>query len=219
MATEALEATTETTTTDAGAAAADTDATATATAEGAVPPASTETPSTPAPVKPVVPEKYELVLPQDSALPVATIEKTAAIARELGLDNPAAQKVLDSFSAVLAADIAAEEKAWKPGEGSAWIARDAEWKADALKDAEIGGTPDKLAANVDKANLVIAKFFDPSVAEFLKVSGLGSKKEFIKGLAKIGRSMSEGTMVLGSPPAVSQKSHADILYGGTATAA
>ena len=173
-----------------------------------------ETP-TPAPVAeaPKVPDKYELVLPKDSALPVASIEKTAAIARELGLSNEAAQKVLDAFNATVAAEAKADAEAWKPNTGPAWKARDAEWKSEALKDTEIGGTPDKLSASVNTANLVLGKFFDPSVAEFLKESGLGSHREFIRGLARIGKGMSEGTMQLGGAPAqTAPKTHAQILY-------
>lgn len=173
-------------------------------------------PAPPAVEAPKPPVEYKLVLPKDSALPVASIEKTAAIARKLGLSNEAAQEVLDSFNATLAADAKADAEAWKPNTGSSWKARDAEWKAEALKDTEIGGTPDKLSANVNTANLVLSRFFDPSVVEFLRESGLGSHREFIRGLARIGKGMSEGTMHTGGAPAqTAPKTQAEILYGGT----
>ncbi len=172
------------------------------------------------PAKPVVPEKYELQLPKDSHLPVAAIEKTAAIARVLGLSNEAAQQVIDSFHATLSESVEAERKAWEPGKGSEWKRQQAEWTDAALKDAEIGGTPDKLKVSAEKANQVLRKFGSQGVTDYLNATGIGSHPEFLKMLAKIGRAMSESTLVIGSnssPPV--QKTHAERLYGGTPAAA
>src|SRR5678815_4991133 len=160
-----------------------------------------DTPQAPAPESgaPVLPAEFKLVLPKDSPLPAATVERTAAIARELGLSNAAAQTVLESVNAEAAALVKAQNDAWEPGKGAEWLRRDTEWKAEALKDAEIGGSPDKLKVATEKAQQVLGKFFPPTITEFLQASGLGSHPDVIKGLAKIGRGMSEGTLILGAP--------------------
>src|SRR5688572_22399042 len=62
------------------------------------PPASTSTfkQDDAQPPKPAgAPEKYELVAPKDSTIDSATLERTAATARTLGLSNEQAQNVVD----------------------------------------------------------------------------------------------------------------------------
>ncbi len=162
-------------------------------------PTTPDTSSTPeVPAAPAVPERYQLQLPTDSPLPVASIERTAAIARELGLDNGAAQKVLDSFNASLVDAIAAER-----AEHEAQVQREQqEWKATALKDPEIGGTPDKLTVSEQKAQQVVKKFGGEEITTFLKDSGLEKHPMVIRMLSRIGKAMSEGSLVLGTAEVV-----------------
>lgn len=164
------------------------------------------TPETPAKdAAPVVPETYDLKLPDGVEVDPSFIERTAAKARTLGLTNEGGQKLLEADIAEAQAREAAHDKAWAPGTGTEWLARDAAWKQAVLADPELGGNPIKRAATVNTANLVLSKYFDASVAEWLKDSGLGSHPEIIRGLARLGRGMSEGSLVLSpqtdtSPP-------------------
>jgi hypothetical protein len=161
------------------------------------------------PVVPVVPDKYELKLPAESTLDPAIVERTAAKARELGLSNEAGQQLLDSVVAEVTARETAQAEANKPG-GSAWTERVQALEAAALADKEIGGSPEKLAASAELGKRVLAKFFPPETAAFLQETGLGSHPAILKGLAKIGRSMSEGSLAFsgtneGGPPSEDEK--------------
>lgn len=200
------------TTTDTSAADA-----ATAAAESAAALAATEqatADAAAAAAAPVVPEKYDLKLPAETTLDPAIVERTAATARTLGLSNEAGQKLLDSVVAEFDAHQAAIVSAWEPMKGKAWIDRDAAWRAQALADAEIGGTPEKLEVSANLAQTVVAKFFGEKTTEFLRASGLGSHPEFVRGLARIGRGMSEGSLVLGHAGAAPKpKDAATVLYG------
>lgn len=164
------------------------------------------------------PETYDLKLsPEARGIDAAIVERTAAIARAQGLGNEAAQKLLDSVVAEVAAQQTAQVEAWKPG-GAQWTARDTEWRQAALADAEIGGSPEKLAKSVELAQKVMAKFGGADVVAFLKETGLGSHPAALKLLAKIGAAMSESSLVVGAPAAVSgKKDTAEKLYGPDGT--
>ncbi len=145
---------------------------------------------------PVVPETYELTLPADSTLDPAIVERTAAIARELGLSNEAGQKALDFAAAERSAAVQEYEAARQPG-GPAWKDNVSRLEAQALADPEIGGSPEKLAASAEMGKQVLAKFFPPEVKDFLDTTGLGSDPRVLRGLVKIAKGMAEGALVLG----------------------
>jgi hypothetical protein len=167
------------------------------TPAGAAAAATTEaTPETPASVVPVVPETYDLKLPADSKADPAIVERTAAIARELGLSNEAGQKLLETVHAEVVAREAAIAEAAKPG-GTAWKENVDRLAAVALADPEVGGSPEKLAANVELGKAVLTKFFPAEVKDFLNETGLGSDPRVLRGLVKIAKSMGEGSLVLG----------------------
>lgn len=161
------------------------------------------------------PEKYDLKLPEGSTLEVALIERTAANARALGLSNEAGQKLLDSVAAEIVSRETAAAQAWEPGKGEKWLARDAEWQATSLKDATIGGSPEKLQESIDLSKTVLTKFGGEDAVAFLNATGLGSHPTVIKMFATIGRSMSEGSLVLGPTGAIKVTDPAEKLYGGT----
>lgn len=163
------------------------------TPAGAAAAATTEAkPETPASV---VPETYDLKLPADSKADPAIVERTAAIARELGLSNEAGQKLLETVHAEVVARESAIADAAKPG-GTAWKENVDRLAAVALADPEVGGSPEKLAANVDLGKAVLTKFFPAEVKDFLNETGLGSDPRVLRGLVKIAKSMSEGSLVL-----------------------
>ena len=164
------------------------------------------------------PVVYDLKLPADvQGIDAAIIERTAAIARAQGLQNDAAQTLLNAQVAEVAAQQAALVEAWKPG-GAQWIARDTEWRTAAMADTEIGGSPEKLAKSVELAQQVMAKFGGAETVQFLKETGLGSHPAALKLLAKIGAAMSESSLVVGSAAASSApKTVAEKLYGPDGT--
>jgi len=149
--------------------------------------------------KPAVEEvKYELTLPEGSTVDPAVLERTAATARELGLSQEHAQKMSDLVAAEVAAREAALLDQYKPG-GEHWTKQVDDWGAASLADAEIGGTPEKLAENVDVAKKVLATFGSEPLARFLHETGFGSHPEVVRMFAKIGKGMGEGTFVPAVP--------------------
>lgn len=159
------------------------------------------TPTAPVtPAAPVVPDTYTYTLPDGVTADAAIVERTTAIARELGLGNDAAQKLLDK--GVASEKEATEQRtaiidSWKPG-GTEFVKRDETWKAQALADKELGaGDPAKFAVHVEKAQQALAKY-GPELKAYLNETGLGSHPAAIKFLSRIGAAMSEGAPVVGT---------------------
>jgi hypothetical protein len=165
-----------------------------------------------APSTAVAPETYDLVLPKDAALTDASRERIAAIARARGLSNDAAQDVLNAANAEVRAALDAQAEAWKPGEGPEWKRRDDGWKADALKDPDIGGSPEKLAKSVELGQAALTRFGEAAMTEFLQTTGLGSHPAVIRLLAKIGKAMAEPTTAASGTPIGGAKSLAERMY-------
>lgn len=150
-----------------------------------------------------VPDTYDLKLPDGSTLPADFVTRTADTARALGLSNEAGQKLLDAQIAEIAQATTATKEAVKaetiaamqPG-GAVWNEQEALWRNQSLTDVEIGGSPEKLTANVELANKVVNRFATEGTKDFFQKSGLGSHPELIRVFARIGRQMSESTLVL-----------------------
>lgn len=151
----------------------------------------------------VVPEKYELKLPDGSTFQPDFVTRTADTARALGLSNEAGQKLLDaqiaevSKATTVAVDAAKAEQleAMQPG-GAIWTEHQTQWQTKALADAEIGGSPEKLQANVDLALKVVNKFATADTKKFFQDTGLGSHPELVRIFARIGKQMSEASLVM-----------------------
>ncbi|HEY2851140.1 MAG TPA: hypothetical protein VGI97_14775 [Gemmatimonadaceae bacterium] len=159
---------------------------------------------------------YDLKLPDGSKHDAAFVERTAAIARELGLDQKGAEKLLTER--VKEADAAAQARetavaAMKPG-GEIWERRDQEYRTNALKDKELGhGDPAKLDVAIEKVQQALKAFGDPELLSDLKESGWGSKPSVLRLLARIGRSMGEGTQIVGAGGATPRKkSDAEVMF-------
>lgn len=196
----------------AAAAATEEAASAVAAAASGAPPAdtaatgaTTETPAAgAAPTGPAsaAPATYDLKVPDGATVDADFVTRTAATARGLGLSNEAAQTLLDAQIAEIgtattaAADRAKAEQltAMQPG-GAIWNEQETQWRTTALADAEIGGSPEKLAANIALAQRVVARFGSDDAKRFFEQSGLGSHPELIRVFARIGQSMSEATLV------------------------
>lgn len=159
-----------------------------------------------------VPETYELTLPKDATIAKPTVDRLATAARGAGLSNDMAQSVLAFVNQEVAAQIEAQTKAWSPG-GEGYQKQVHDYEQAALADAEIGGSPEKLKANVEMSRRVLRAFFPESVVTFLENTGFGSNPDVIRGFAKLGKSFAEGTFT--APPAPSDasgKRPADRMY-------
>lgn len=163
--------------------------------------------------KKVVPDKYELKLPDNAQADPAVIERTGAIARDLGLSQEAAQKALEFVASETAQAVSAQLAQFapptpeQPEGGAKWREQDDTWRAASLADKELGsGDPAKLQSAVTAANKVVAKFGDKDLIAFFEKSGLGSNPATLRFLNKIGKQMSEGTLITGDGSGGSDKS-------------
>lgn len=170
--------------------------------------ASTTESAKPATPAPVVPEKYDLKLPEKSLLDPSVLERTAASAKARGLTNEQAQKELDAVAGEVAKyhETLLEQHKTKVSE----------WEQQSRNDKEIGGTA--FAANAELSRRVVEKFATPEFAKILNDSGYGNHPELVRVFARIGRAIGEDRPGGSNPGGGAPKKNAeDVLYGGTPT--
>lgn len=176
------------------------------TAAPAGPTATTEKPGE---QKPVVPEKYDLKLPDDLKAPEgvdvnAYLERTAATARELGLSN-------EKANALLKHDVQTVSK-YAEGIQAQHVNNVNAWAGQVKVDKEIGG--EAFDANAELAKRVIGRFGTDAFKDALNKTGLGNHPELVRFVIRIGKTMSEDQLVVpGSTGAPASKDAATVLYG------
>ena len=151
----------------------------------------------------VVPEKYEFKAIEGSPLKPADVDKIAALAKERGLSQDEAQKLLEEKSQERSSflnDQQAEFNTIRSG-----------WREQFQKDPEIGGEHAKATA--ENAKRAIEKFASPELKQALNVTGFGDHPELIRVFARIGKSMAEDKTVMPGKVGTSEKFEAkDVLY-------
>lgn len=136
----------------------------------------------------VVPEKYEFKAPEGVTFDPAQIEAFTPIAKELGLTNEQAQRLVDLHAANTAAARTAADTAW------ADVTK--RWADETRADKEIGGL--KFAENISVAAKAIDKFGSPALRKALDDSGMGNHPDVVKFFVKVGRQLSEDTIASGN---------------------
>lgn len=150
-----------------------------------------------------VPEKYEFKSPVEGQ--ELDAEMTAAlepVARELGLNNEQAQKLVDIYGKDILPKIEARQQ-------ENWAKQTEAWANEVKTDKEIGG--DAFVANVGLAQKALDTFAPAGLREYLETTGLGNHPDLVRCFVKVGKAMSEDSMVM--PNTGGQRSQADILYG------
>lgn len=137
------------------------------------------------PTEPVVPESYDLKMPEGIELDTASAEEFSTIAKELKLDQAAAQKL---------ADVAAKQ-AQRQVERHAKLVES--WVEQVKTDKDLGG--DKLTENLAVARKALDTFGTPELRDVLNASGLGNHPEVIRAFYRAGKAISEDKFVAGSP--------------------
>lgn len=134
------------------------------------------------------PEEYEdFAVAEGVALDAEAITEFKGLAKELGLSQADAQKVVDLGPKML-------EK-WQAKHAEAITTTVAKWAEDARADKEIGG--DKLNENLAVAKKALDAFGTPELKTLLNESGLGNHPELIRLLHKAGKAISEDGYVGG----------------------
>ncbi len=130
------------------------------------------------------PEEYDFQAPEGVELDDEVVGAFSETARELGLSQEAAQKVLDNVSPVMAQRTAARLEAAR-----------SEWAESTQTDKEIGG--EKLQENLATAKKALETFGTPELQTLLNESGLGNHPEIIRAFYRAGKNISEDQFVNG----------------------
>ena len=169
---------------------------------------------------------FALEVPEGFDMDESATKEFSDFAKELGVDQEKAQKMLNRHIESLNESLGRSEKVLKETHES--------WAAESRNDKEFGGT--NLAENITNARKVMNSFSNPatdsdgkpilyqdgamkgqqmtSIEVLLGQTGMGNHPEMIRLFHRIGKSMSEDTFVKGDMrPMEKKKSHADVMYG------
>jgi hypothetical protein len=195
--------------TTATATAATETGTQTQTAETQTPPATEAAATTtatsetkPAATTSVVPERYEFKAPEGTEFDSKVIEAYSGAAKQAGLSQDTAQKLLESMAPALAARQAEQIDAIHTG-----------WTEASTADKEFGG--EKFKENLAVARKGLEAFSTPELRTLLDDTGLGSHPEVIRYFYRAGKAISEDKVVVGNPGGTPAKPVASILYDKT----
>lgn len=130
----------------------------------------------------VIPEKYELKIPDGSLLDPKRIEAISEYAKEQKLSNEEAQAMLTRESTAVTEHVQAQRSELKT--------QSEKWLSEAHADKEIGG--DKFNESVEVAHRAMSEFFPGTqIKEFMNVTGFGNRADIIKGFLRMGRLMQD----------------------------
>jgi FtsZ-interacting cell division protein ZipA len=148
------------------------------------------------------PGVYEFKAPEGMSYDQQVLGTYTEVAKELGLSQEAAQKMLDRLAPALQQ---------RTAEQVTTISN--EWAEQARSDKEFGG--DKLAENLSVAKKALDAFGGPQLVSLLNESGLGNHPELIRFFYRAGKAISGDRFVTGSSGAgkgVGVKDFASVLY-------
>lgn len=151
--------------------------------------------------KPVsaAPEKYEFTAGEGQELDKEAVAAFEPIARELGLSNEQAQKIVDVYGSTIIPQIAKQQEA-------AWQKQVTEWAETVKADKELGSVE-----SIGNAQKAMDQFGTPELKQYLNDSGLGNHPELFRIFSRIGKAVSEDGFVSGSSE--NARSAADVLFG------
>ncbi|MEW2741001.1 peptidase [Providencia rettgeri] len=151
--------------------------------------------------KPVsaVPEKYEFTAGEGQELDKEVVAAFEPIARELGLSNEQAQKIVDVYGTTIMPQLVKQQ-------ADAWQKQVTDWAETVQADKELSSVE-----SIGNAQKAMEQFGTPELKEYLNETGLGNHPELIRIFSKIGKSMSEDGFVNGSSE--NTRSTADVLFG------
>ena len=158
---------------------------------------TTETPATP-----VVPEAYSFKAPEGTEYDPEILESFSGAAKEAGLTQDAAQKLIEKMAPALAARQVDQVQAIHK-----------EWLDTSTADKEFGG--EKLAQNLGVARKALENFGTPELRSLLDETGLGNHPEVIRFMFRAGKAISEDKFVGGSPSGSGKLNPTNVLYDKT----
>jgi hypothetical protein len=160
--------------------------------------------TTETPVTPGVPEKYEFRAPEGTEYDPEILESFSGAAKEAGLTQDAAQKLIEKMAPAIAARQVDQVQAIHK-----------EWLDASSADTEFGG--EKLAENLGVARKALETFGSSDLRKLLDETGLGNHPEVIRFMFRAGKAISGDRFVGGSPAGTGKANPANVLYDKTPT--
>lgn len=152
---------------------------------------------------PVAPESYEdFTIPEGFETDDESVEQFSSMAKELGLSQEQAQKLLNKQAEVSAENIAQAE--------TARVQREQGWVDELKADANFGGK--NLAETVERANRTLRNLGSPELISLIKETGYGNNPEVVKFMANIDKRLGEDSMVEGKGTTINKLSPTAIMY-------
>lgn len=152
--------------------------------------------------------KYDLAVPEETSLTEPEVESLKAYAKEKGLSKDQAQELLNQRHEAKE-DLISRYKSEQDTLRTQWL-------ESAKNDKEFGGQ--HFAQNVEFAKRSLEKFATPGIVEYLNQTGLGNNPEVIRLFYRIGKSMSNDSIVNpGSAGGPVTKPIEDVFYGKQTT--
>ena len=151
----------------------------------------------------IVPEKYDLKIPDGAEIDPAHVEKISSYAKEKGLTNEEAQGILSRDAELISS--------FKNGQREQLAKASSEWIESSKSDKEIGG--EAFTRNVELAKRVIDRFGTDEFKKALDDTSLGNHPELVRLLVRIGKGMAEDQFIPAGSQSGGKRSAVDILYG------
>tara|TARA_R100000963_G_scaffold17201_1_gene11973 strand:- start:690 stop:1313 length:624 start_codon:yes stop_codon:yes gene_type:complete len=144
------------------------------------------------------PEEYSVFdLPEDFSFNEETLSDYHTFAKENNLTQEQAQRGVNMVAKM------------KEAEMAQWVEQQKSWVDDAKSDAEYGG--EKFDENISIAVKARDSFGTPEFNEMLDSSGLGNHPEMIRFLNRVGKAISEDSVVVGGAN-TTEKTREAVLY-------
>jgi hypothetical protein len=149
------------------------------------------------------PEAYtDFTMEEGAALNETVLGDFKETAKDLGLSQEGAQKLVDLGMKLTEQNAAAQQESWdKTRDG---------WVEQIKSDTEYGG--DKFDATLERANRALRQYGSEGLIQFLGDTGYGDNPELIKMFAKIDTATGEDKSIDGSPANTDGRSLADVMY-------
>ena len=154
--------------------------------------------------EPAKPVEIKLTMPEGTLLDSKRVDEVLALAKEKGLDQAAAQGLIDTEHAALT-------KYHEAQLGNHKNLIEKEWPNQLKADKEFGG--EKFVETVEYAKRGLEWLGVPDLNKALDESGYGNFPPLLKALSILGRKINGGQTVLGNSSVTEEKSAADLFYG------
>ena len=157
----------------------------------------------------VIPEKYDLKIPEGMTLDQVMLDKITPVFKELGLTQEGAQKLADVYAPYISQMMETQQKS-AVGEFNKMVG---EWKAQTTQELSKDGA--KSEVELAHAAKFIDKFGGPELRQILNETGLGNHVAVVKAFVKAGKAIASDSFPDSSQkgkPLDTMEAKAEALY-------